>query len=221
MAGESSIYGYLEMYGAPESIEKDLLEIAGKYKELLANDPTIFVKHEKLVLAVLNRLKGSWQNKIVVTDITGSMSPYYQQVLIWHALNLIKGGHTKYVFFNDGDRRPDGPIGASGGLYYCQGQIKDLKTIVASMQKGISAGGGGMAPENDIEALLGAIKQRKKGEELILIADGLCKVRDIKLLGKLKIPVRIIVCGGAYSRSKAINPQYLRIARKTKGSVPT
>jgi hypothetical protein len=219
--GEASVYSYLKMYNGAEAIENHLLGIAEKYRDLLAENPAIFVKHKKLVLAVLNRLKGSWQKKIIVTDVTGSMSPYYQQVLIWHALNLIKGGQTKYVFFNDGDNTPDGPIGASGGLYHCEGEIKDLKTIITSMQKGIRAGNGGMAPENDIEALLGAIEHRKNGEELILIADGLCKVRDIRLLGKLKIPVRIIVCGGAYSRKKSINPQYLRIARKTKGSVHT
>lgn len=221
MSGEASSYGYLGLHGNPKTIEKDLLDLAGKYKGLLADDPTIFVKHKKMVLAVLNRLKGSWQNKIVVTDITGSMSPYYQQVLVWHALNLIKGGQTKYVFFNDGDNRPDGPIGASGGLYHCQGKIEDLKTIITTMQKGIRAGSGGMGPENDIEALLGAISHREKGEELILIADGLCKVRDLRLLRKVNVPVRVIVCGGYYSKRKAINPQYLRIARKTKGSVHT
>ncbi|CAA6828211.1 MAG: Unknown protein [uncultured Aureispira sp.] len=221
LAGKSSIYGCLAMNETPALIEKDLLKLADHYKTLLEKDPAIFVKHQKLVLAVLNRLKGSWQNKIVVTDITGSMSPYYQQVLIWHALNLIKGGETKYVFFNDGDNHPDGPIGASGGLYHCQGKIEDLNTIIATMQKGTRAGSGGMGPENDIEALLGAVAQRKKGEELILIADGLCKVRDIQLIQKLKIPVRIIICGGAYSRRRAINSQYMRIARKTKGSVHT
>jgi hypothetical protein len=218
---EASVYSYLKMHESAESIEKHLLKIANNYRDSLVENPAIFVEHKKLVLAVLNRLKGSWQNKIIVTDITGSMSPYYQQVLIWHALNLIKGGQTKYIFFNDGDNRPDGPIGASGGLHHCQGQIKDLNTIITTMQKGIRAGGGGQAPENDIEALLGAIAQRKNGEELILIADGLCKVRDIRLLGKLKIPVRIIICGGGYSKKRAINPQYLRIARKTKGSVHT
>lgn len=217
--GKSAVHRCLRMNTDPESIEKKLLEIAGDYRDSLAENPEVFIKHKKLILAVFNRLKGSWKNKIVVTDITGSMSPYYQQVLIWHALNLIEGGQTKYVFFNDGDSRPDGPIGASGGLYHCEGQIKDLKTIIASMQKGTRAGYGGKAPENDIEALLGAIEKRKNGEELILIADGLCKVRDIKLLGQVKIPVRIIVCGAEYSRRRRINPQYLRIARKTKGSV--
>lgn len=201
------------------------------YKKQLALDEKFFEKKKKTVLSVLYRLKNQYKNKIVVTDITGSMSPYMEEVLLWHALNFSEGTPTKYVFFNDGDATPDAKkeIGKTGGLYFCQGQIKDFATVVETMRKGMNAGGGGDSPENDVEALLLAAKKRTT-EELILIADNFSGMRDISLLAQLKVPVRVIVCGTEEGpiRSRCsgafwgeVNEEYLTLAYKTRGSIHT
>ena len=70
-------------------------------EEQLKVNPNYFVEEDKPILAILQRFKESWKGKVVVTDITQSMNPYLEEVLIWHLLNLKQGEHTKYLFFND------------------------------------------------------------------------------------------------------------------------
>jgi hypothetical protein len=160
---------------------------------------------------------------VVVTDVTGSMSPYMNEVLIWHAMNLIPQNTYQYFFFNDGDSRPDGVIGKSGGIYDCGGVVKDLRKLLKTIKLAASKGYGGASPENDVEALLAASKKRSKVEELVLVADNASPVRDMILLSQLTVPVRIIACGteGGRHGGGDINEQYLWIAYKTGGSVHT
>ena len=56
-------------------------------------------------------------------------------------------------------------------------------------------------------------------ENIILIGDNWAKVRDINLLNKVKVPVRVLLCG--VTEGMEIHPDYLNIAYKTKGSVHT
>ena len=204
-------------------ILKTLEAKAKFYKVALAKNPNLFVDKKNIVLAVLDRLKKRFPKQVVVTDVTGSMSPYMNEVLIWHAMNLIPQNTYQYFFFNDGDSHPDGAIGKSGGIYDCGGVVKDLRKLLKTIKLASSKGYGGASPENDVEALLAASKKRSKVEELVLVADNASPVRDMILLSQLKIPVRVIACGTEASRcgGSALNEQYLWIAYKTGGSVHT
>lgn len=199
------------------------------YKKQLEKNPKFFEAKKKPVLAALYRLKDKYKQKIIVTDITGSMYPYIEEVMLWHALNLTEGAATKYVFFNDGDSKPDDTkeIGKTGGLYFCQGQIKDFMTLVNVMRLGMRSGGGGDMPENDVEALLMATQKRSKYDEVILIADNYSDMRDFFLIKELKVPVRVILCGieGGEGRCSKLwadaNEEYLNLAYQTGGSIHT
>lgn len=193
-------------------------------------NPNYFVDEDKPILAVLQRFKESWKGKVVVTDITQSMNPYLEEVLIWHLLNLKQGEHTKYLFFNDGDKKMASAkkVGQTGGIYNCEGAWDELSLVINTMHKAIEEGlGGGEPPENDLEAVLKGIQSKKDVEELVLIADSYSRVRDMELLSKIDIPIRIILCGAEekndfYQVLKPdINEEYLTIAHRTKGSIHT
>ncbi len=182
------------------------------------------------ILAVLQRHAVQWQGKVVVTDVTESMRPYLDQVLIWHLLRLQKGEPTSYVFFNDGNSKMASAkiVGATGGLYACQGTWQDLDTVLHTMHYAMQQGlGGGEPPENDLEAVLFGKEQKQGVQELILIADSYSRVRDMDLLYKIDLPVRIILCGAEeqnafYPHLKPdINEEYLTIAHRTNGSIHT
>ncbi len=79
-------------------------------------------------------------------------------------------------------------------------------------------GFGGDCPENNIEALIALQKDSPKAKELIMVADNWARIKDKTLIGKIKKPVRIILCG---VNKNAINVDYLNLAYKTNGSVHT
>jgi len=194
-------------------VNKDLEDMKLKIKD----NPNYFKEIGNVVCAVLYRIQKRWNSKMIVTDLTGSMYPYMLQILQWHEMKLMTNEDNDYVFFNDGDNKFDAQkiIGNTGGLYYTASN--DVDTIISKMFETMRNGSGGDAPENDIEALLFAKIKKKNFSELILIADNFAPVKDISLLEKLNIPVRIILCGTGWG----INPQYLEIAYKTKGSIHT
>ena len=176
------------------------------------------VGSDSLVYKILMRNKFS-DNVVVVEDVTGSMYPYLMQTFLYRRLQMSKKKITSFVFFNDGDRKPDGPIGKSGGAYFVDSEnIKDIEeTAFRTMAKG----GGGAAPENNIEAALFAISKKKDCKEIVMIVDNWANVRDKKILKKLKktkIPLRIIVCGVS---NGIINIDYIELARATNGSLHT
>jgi hypothetical protein len=124
-----------------------------------------------------------------------------------------------FVFFNDGDKKKDidKKIGATGGVYYCR--AKSVDALIASMELTIKKGTGGDAPENPIEAIIYGLNKSGKVDDVILIADNWAKVRDIKMLVRVKVPVRVVLCG--VYEGMEINEDYLNIAYKTKGSLHT
>ena len=200
------------------------------FQEQIKLNPNCFVDETKPVLATLQRFREAWKGKLVVTDITHSMNPYLEEVLIWHILNLRKGDFCKYIFFNDGDKKMASAkkIGSAGGIYPCQGGFEDLSEIIETMHVAMENGlGGGEPPENDLEAVIAGIKQKKKVDELILIADSYSRVRDMSLLSQITIPVRIILCGAEGKNDfyrgleSEINEEYLTIAHRTNGSIHT
>ncbi|WMX16989.1 hypothetical protein [Aureispira sp. CCB-E] len=224
---EEDIYIPID-YDSVEWVNAMLQIKAQTYREKLKQNPHFFEEKNKAVLAPLFRLKKQFKHKIVVTDITGSMYGYTEQVILWHALNFMENEDKKYLFFNDGDNKSTSQkrIGSTGGFYFCQGQIKDFNTIINTMRKGMRNGGGGEYPENDVEALLAAQDKRKKYDEVFLIADNYSPIRDLELMHQLKVPIRIILCGvedGGSSfwgkQEKIINEEYLNLAHATNGSI--
>lgn len=211
------------------TVRKAAAKKAAIYEDSLAQNPNLFQHQHKPVLSTLNRFKGDWRRKVIVTDVTASMAPYMEEVLIWHALNMIKGVHSKYIFFNDGDnkRATEKKVGQTGGIYFCEGGLKELEQIIAKMKEAAAPRmGGGEPPENDVEALLAGLSKRDSIEEIILIADAHSRIRDMKLLIKVDVPIRIILCGAEeknsfYLRKSDVNEQYLTIAHRTGGSIHT
>jgi len=96
------------------------------YLQSLYNDTT--------VLSSFNRNK-SWKNFIVVTDVTGSMSPYSAQVFVWLKAQG-KNQEVKYfVFFNDGDETESikkKPL-ATKGVYVTEN--KGIKVVMKEATK--------------------------------------------------------------------------------------
>ena len=171
---------------------------------------------DNVILKVFERNK-HWKDKLIVCDLTGSMSPYAAQLELWYKLNFAKEQNLQFVFFNDGDNMPDEKkvIGETGGIYYTPS--KGVDSLAYKMIYVENAGWGGDGPENNMEALIKGTKAAKPFKELVMIADNLAPVKDISLLEKFNVPVRIILCGV----SNEIEPDYLKIAYKTKGSIHT
>lgn len=182
-------------------------------------NPNIADTANSVVFNVLKRNK-SWKNKLIVADLTGSMYPYAQQISTWLKLHFLKDTTSQhFVFFNDGDNKKDEnkKIGATGGVYHCK--AKTVEELISTMESTIRKGQGGDAPENPIEAIIYGLNKSGKVEDVILIADNWAKARDIKMLARIKVPVRVVLCG--VYEGMEINEDYLNIAYKTKGSVHT
>lgn len=173
---------------------------------------------DSIVLKVFDR-HPEWHNMLIVNDWTGSMYEYGAQTVLWHQKNLEKKAVKALVFFNDGNRKDDYDkrIGKTGGVYFCN-SIQLEKTLDV-MKKVMMSGDGGDLPENDVEALIEGIKKTKKFGEVILIADNKSHVRDIVLASRIKVPVRIILCGSYHGAP--ILPDYVELARITQGSIHT
>lgn len=205
-------------FGTPlDSLEKRIERRSAREREAVARDPIYFEKNREAVKATFYRMRTRWKNKVVVTDLTGSMSPYMDQVVLWHALQLVQGEENRYLFFNDGDDKADKQksIGSTGGLYFSE--KADMEKLLNTMLLTTRAGNGGDCPENDLEALLEGASKLNGLDELILIADNYSDVRDMELLISLKTPVHIVLCG----TDLGVNENYLEIAYKTGGSIHT
>ena len=175
-----------------------------------------FISIDTVLFSVLHRNKSwNYDSAVVVMDVTGSMWPYIAQMLIWTKKFYQKTNKIRFVFFNDGDRHPDGPIGHSGGYYSVD--TKNFDVILDSADYTMSRGCGGLGPENDIEAMIYAQKRFPNAKFIILIADNYARVRDMTLLKKIKKPVKVVLCG----TNNNVNTQYLEIAYRTHGSIHT
>lgn len=161
--------------------------------------------------------KSDFTKTVVVCDVTGSMAPYNAQVIefIQGQFTAKKSSPGQFVFFNDGDNKKDKQkkIGETGGVYAYQ--TKSADSVAEFMIQVMNNGnGGGDLPENNIEAILFALKKFPGTKQIILIADNFATPRDLKLLEQLTVPVKVVVCGGAI-----LNETYLDIAYYSKGSL--
>jgi hypothetical protein len=155
-----------------------------------------------------------WSPKTcVVDDVTGSMSPYSAEVMLWLKFSpqILKQG--RIVFFNDGDAKPDilKRTGSTGGIHIAATDNYDsvYSVMTAAMRKGT----GGDLPENYIEASLEALKRWPDTDTLLWIADNDAAVKDIVLLKDLKKPVIIMLCGV----KEAVHKDYIAVAQATGG----
>lgn len=177
---------------------------------------TKLTRGDSTILKVIDRNR-EWKKMLVVTDLTGSMSPYTAQLLIWFKLNEKSQQIEHFVFFNDGDEKEDATkvIGKTGGIYDGKAQtfqeVTELATLTAKN------GHGGDIPENNIEALLHGLNICQDCEDIIMIADNWSTPRDLNLLNKVNKPIKIILCGTEFG----VNSIYLDLAHQTGGSVHT
>jgi len=179
------------------------------YDQSLYNDSTVLNTFER---------NKHWKNFIVVTDVTGSMSPYISQVFVWLKEQAEKKAAKYFVFFNDGNNKASKkkkPL-ETGGVYITKN--KNLETVIKTTTKCMRSGsGGGENLENDIEAIVDGAKQYPDADEIILVADNLESMRDYKYIKKINNPVHVVLCGAKHR----VNIQYLDLARQTGGTIHT
>jgi len=183
-------------------IKKDVVDRMIKPKDSLIHK--VFSRNPKL------------KRELIVADYTCSMSPYYLEVMAWFCLHESKRD-IPYAFFNDGDGKPNNKkiIGNTGGVH--QFKTRNLDTLVKYVFETIKTGCSGDGPENDIEAVLKGIEKNPRIKEVVMIVDNWSDMRDYRLRFQITKPVRVILCG----TKNGINPQYLNLARQTKGSIHT
>jgi len=199
-------HGFVLTFSEPDDLPDFTVE--KKLEDLTEGDST--------VLNTLNR-NNQWKKMLVVTDLTGSMSPYTAQLLLWFKLAQNTGRVEHLVFFNDGDGKVDSlkTLGNTGGVYNIR--PKSFEEIAALANKVVEKGTGGDEPENNVEALLYGMKVCPECEEIVMISDNWASPRDITLLQQVNKPVRVILCG----TEEGVNVDYLNLARDTGGSVHT
>lgn len=169
---------------------------------------------DSVVTTVLRR--NSWDNFMLVCDVTGSMSPYTAQIFAALPAVIENRKCKGFIFFNDGDKKTtaDKHMLRTGGLYATT--VMRFDSVYYTAQKCMNMGDGGDLPENNVEALLRAEKMNPGGE-LVMIADNWATPRDLQECDKINSPVHIILC----SAHGGVNPDYLFLARVTNGSVHT
>jgi hypothetical protein len=176
-------------------------------------DYRVFDAPDSTVTSVFKRHR--WSHAMVIADVTGSMYPYTAQLLKWLQLNLTNAHTSYFIFFNDGDDKDDDKkiIGSTGGIYPVVSNNYDQ--VERTIKTAMTNGSGGDAPENNIEALIASEKLCNNCDSMVMIADNWAPVKDMALLPRWHKPVKVVVCG-VFDK---INPDYLKIARDTKGSL--
>jgi len=192
-------------------------EIETIYNEIETTVYGMAELQDSVVFKTFNR--NHWNNMLIVNDWTGSMYPYGAQAVLWHRLNFQKRAVKYFIFFNDGNTKLDRQkrIGNTGGIYF--GRADSLEYLLKVMKVVAKRGTGGDIPENNIEAILKGIRLIKGFDQLVMIADNNAGVRDMILLDRITVPVKIVLCGAG--KNIPIHPHYLEIARRTGGSIHT
>ena len=155
-----------------------------------------------------------WSMKMaVVADVTGSMSPYSTQVMLWlknRPEGLLNG---RFVFFNDGDAKPDmlKRIGSTGGIHFAS--TTNYDSVYLAMDRTMRAGTGGDIPENNLEAVVETLRRWPDTDTVLMIADNEASVKDMSLLKNIKKPVSVMLCGA----TGKIHKDYIDITKTTGG----
>ncbi len=175
------------------------------------------IVQDSTLLKVLTR-NSHWKEMLCVADVTGSMSPYTVQLLVWAKFNEKLKTFKQFVFFNDNDAvsNDQSKVQDTSGIWDIESFNSDkiFNKIMYSMETGSHT-------ENDLEAIFYAVRKYPDNiKNIILIADNWEDPCDMHLLPKLKelkIPVRVVICGV----NRVVNMKYLDIAYATNGSIHT
>lgn len=134
---KSLYHGFVVIYrpaATAESIAEEIASLENCWKNKLVRDSS--------VLKIFIRNK--WENITVVSDLTGSMSPYLSQLFLWYRLTFLTKDFSEFIFFNDGDMKSDNikKPGKTGGVYYCKSTNRDtvFKTAINCMRRGYGGG---------------------------------------------------------------------------------
>lgn len=172
---------------------------------------------DSTLLKVFER-QPNWKNMLVVTDVTGSMSPYTAQILLWLKANQKMNTFKQVVFFNDDEENSNDQRAKLDTAGIWSIETGNSNKVVDLALKAMSRG---QHYENNLEAICYAIKKYPENKgNVVMIADNWenpCDMRLLEVLKKEKIPVRIVVCGV----TDRLNVSYLEIAYATGGSVHT
>jgi len=208
-----------------KTIEYERIWQSAKMKEIRGLISQEEILKDSIVFRTLERNSEKWKNMLVVMDWTGSMYKYGASVMLWHQLNIQERAIKHFVFFNDGDGIADSEkrIGHTGGIYHCG--PNSLDEVFMTMYKVMRKGKSGTREENDMEAIVKAMR-RFEGDfdEIILIADNTSPVRDMALLKYVDKPVHVILCGLDKIHDMAFfrpHFDYVKIALETGGSLHT
>ena len=201
-------------------VEKEVPDPDAKIDVSSTRETLKRMTNDSVVMNVFAKNDSRWKDYVIVQDVTGSMYPYLTQTLLFLKEHMKSNETEKFVFFNDGDKNPDGLIGRTGGTYYVSsGDYTEIENTAFACMEG---GNGGKAPENDIEAILHGYTKFPNCKGAVLIADNYSRVRDITLIKRLldaKKPVDIVICGAA--KNGDVNIDYLYIAQITGGTIHT
>jgi hypothetical protein len=193
--------------------------------------PTHYAEHQLIEAVVEGRTKPEdstllkvfernpdWKDMLVVCDVTGSMSPYTAQLLLWIKANQKLRAMKNIIFFNDDEEKSTNQKVKEDALGMWTVSSGNYKKV---MEVAIEAMGKGQHYENNLEAVCKAIEEFPGDKDkVVMIADNWedpCDMFLVNYLKKQGVPVRIIVCGV----NGSFNMNYLEIARATGGSVHT
>lgn len=172
---------------------------------------------DSTILKVFGR-NPDWQDMLVVCDVTGSMSPYTAQLLLWLKANQELRGMKNLLFFNDDDENSHNQATKDDPTGMWTVSSTNYKEVMAVALKAME---GGQHFENNLEAICAAVKKFPEGKQkVVMIADNWEDPCDMQLLSYLKsnnIPVRVVLCGV----NARINTNYLDIVRATGGTFHT
>lgn len=169
---------------------------------------------------VLDRNIDRWKNVVIVCDITSSMFPYTTQVFDWLSKNKDNTSVKGIVFFTDCDSLGNQARKLPAKMFSVKN--RDENTLWETMFAAIeNSENNEDSPENNIEALLYAQKHFPDAQEIVLIADNSSTIKDMSLLSKLKKPVHVIACSETYIKNLAFQPDFVKIAKKTNGTIHT
>ncbi|MCU0325290.1 MAG: hypothetical protein MUF45_08565 [Spirosomaceae bacterium] len=169
----------------------------------------------------LDRNIEKWKNIVIVCDITSSMFVYTTQLFDWMSENKDNTTIKGIVFFTDCDSLGNQKKGRMPAkMFSVRDKNEDMlwNTMFSAIN---NSENNKDKPENNLEAVLYAINNFKDIDEVVMIADNSSPVKDIDLLSKIKKPIHLILCGETYNRKLAFQEDYLKIAKKTKGSIHT
>ena len=176
----------------------------------------VIAGQDSTVWKVFERQK-SWQQMLVIADLTASMSRYTAQLLLWYQLQQKNNAIEHLLFFNDGNQKTTAEkmIGQTGGFYHA---VADSLGIIAQMAtQTVQNGHGGDLRENDLEALLFGMSKCPNCQDIILIADNQASPRDLVLSTKIDRPIHVLLCNTTFG----INPDYLNLALESGGTIHT